>query len=488
MHRLVLVLLTLWSALATAAPAPAQRVWRIMPAGDSITAGGDTFRVYREPLLEKLCAAGYLVEYAGSGKSESRLGSLAHEGHGGKNVEFLAGVIGDAFRKSPADIVLLHAGHNHFDHEKPIPGILAATESIVRTCREINPRVTVLIARVIPAGKLPKYAYIPALNREIPVLAARLDTPASRVIVVDQETGFNVKTDTIADLVHPNANGAQKMAQRWFDALVPLLGSPTLTARPTLHVYKRPAGGELALHVFAPPDARPGDPPRPAVVFFFGGAWKVGTPLQFYPECAALARMGVVAISADYRVAATHRTTPFECIEDGKSAIRWVRQNAAKLGVEPKRIAAAGASAGGQVAASAALTPGFDGPGEDASVSARPDALLLLYPVIDNGPGGFGHAAFGDRWRDVSPLHNVRRGAPPALLLVGTKDVHVPVPMVRSFKEEMEKVGSRCDLMLFEGAGHPIFEYRKGGGEARERILDAMRDFLRGLGWVQSRE
>ena len=60
--------------------------------------------------------------------------------------------------------------------------------------------------------------------------------------------------------------------------------------------------------------------------------------------------------------------------------------------------------------------------------------------------------------------------------------------MVRTFKEEMEKVGSRCDLILLEGAGHPIFEYRKGGGEARERMLNAMRDFLRSLGWLQSRE
>ena len=488
MRHLLLPILILSQTPAAAAPEPAQRVWRIMPAGDSITAGGKGFPVYRQPLWEKLAAAGYLVEYTGSLKSDSRLGLLAHEGHGGKNVEFLASVIGEAFRKTPADILLLHAGHNHFDHEKPIPGILAATESIVRTCREINPGVTVLVAQVIPAGKLPKYAYLPDLNRELAALAARLDSPASRVVAVDQETGFNVEADTIADRVHPNAAGAEKMAQRWFDALVPILGPPPLTARPALHVYKRPAGGDLSLHVFTPPLARPGDPPRPAVVFFFGGGWKAGTPLQFYPECAALAREGMVAITADYRVEATHRTTPFECVEDGKSAIRWIRAHAAELGVDPARIAAAGASAGGQVAAAAALTVGFDGPGEDPSVSARPDALLLLYPVIDNGPDGYGHAAFGDRWRDVSPLHNVRRGAPPALVLVGTRDAHVPVPMVRKFKQAMEAAGSRCDIVLFEGAGHPIFEYRKGGGEARGRILEAMGGFLRGLGWLQSRE
>ena len=62
--------------------------------------------------------------------------------------------------------------------------------------------------------------------------------------------------------------------------------------------------------------------PRPAIVFFFGGGWTTGTPIQFYPECAHFAAKGFVAISADYRIASVNRTTPFESVADGKSAIR----------------------------------------------------------------------------------------------------------------------------------------------------------------------
>ncbi|MEI6074845.1 MAG: alpha/beta hydrolase [Verrucomicrobiota bacterium] len=87
--------------------------------------------------------------------------------------------------------------------------------------------------------------------------------------------------------------------------------------------------------------------PRPTIIFFFGGGWTVGTPIQFYPECAHFADEGYIAISADYRIASVNHTTPFDGVTDGKSAIRWVRQHAAELGLDPARIVAAGASAGG---------------------------------------------------------------------------------------------------------------------------------------------
>jgi lysophospholipase L1-like esterase len=197
--------------------------YRIMPVGDSITEGGKTFSTYRVPLLEKLRAAGYHVEYVGSRTSPSPLGPLQHEGYSGKNAEFLAGVVGKSFHDHPADVVLLHAGHNHFASQKPVPGIVAALESMIATFRKENPHVIVLLAQVIPSGKLPKYAYIPELNQQIAKLAARLDTPAQRVVLVNQAQGFDPIEDTISDHVHPNARGAEKMASKWFDALVKVL-------------------------------------------------------------------------------------------------------------------------------------------------------------------------------------------------------------------------------------------------------------------------
>ncbi|MDB4796380.1 alpha/beta hydrolase fold domain-containing protein, partial [Akkermansiaceae bacterium] len=107
---------------------------------------------------------------------------------------------------------------------------------------------------------------------------------------------------------------------------------------------------ELKLHVFNPEGHKASDS-RPAIVFFFGGGWNGGSPKQFYPHSEHLASLGMVAISAEYRVKSRNKTTPMECVKDGNSAIRWVRSHAKELGINPDMIAAGGGSAGGHVAA-----------------------------------------------------------------------------------------------------------------------------------------
>ncbi|WP_438482652.1 GDSL-type esterase/lipase family protein [Oleiharenicola lentus] len=202
------------------------RAIRVMAVGDSITAGADFFTCYRPALAGKLARAGYRVEFVGTQTSPGTLGPLAHEGYGGKHTEYLAKTVPAHFRAHPADVVLLHSGHNHFIEEKPIPGIVAATESLIRDFRAVNPQVVVLLAQVIPAGKLPKYSYLPELNRELAKLAARLDQPTQPVILVDQASGFDWRIDTVDDKVHPNAQGAEKMATVWFTALEKILPKP----------------------------------------------------------------------------------------------------------------------------------------------------------------------------------------------------------------------------------------------------------------------
>jgi lysophospholipase L1-like esterase len=209
-----------------------QKIYRIMPVGDSITEGGATFSNWRYTLWEKLHAAGYLIEYVGSRKSPSRIGDLHHEGYGGKNSGFLASTVPENFKKYPADIVLLHAGHNQFADQKPVPQILKDTEALIDGFRTVNPKVTVLLAQPITSGKLPKYSYIPELHKELIPLAKRLDRASSRVIIVPQGEGFDPAKDTVADLVHPNASGAAKMADKWFEALVKVMEPATPAYRP----------------------------------------------------------------------------------------------------------------------------------------------------------------------------------------------------------------------------------------------------------------
>ncbi len=207
----------------------------IMPLGDSITEGGDTFFVYRYPLMEKLRAAGYNVAYVGSKTTHpvknSPLGVLPHEGYAGQNVAFLRAQFDALYRKNPADIILIHAGHNHSVEEQPIPGMIKDTRAIITTARAINPKVVILLGQVIPSGKLPKYSYIPAYNQALAGLATELKSTASPVILVNQADGFVWQTDTIGDHVHPNAQGAEKMAASWFDALKKVLPPPTVVRR-----------------------------------------------------------------------------------------------------------------------------------------------------------------------------------------------------------------------------------------------------------------
>jgi acetyl esterase/lipase len=238
----------------------------------------------------------------------------------------------------------------------------------------------------------------------------------------------------------------------------------------------------LTLHVFNPP-GHTADSRRPAIVFFYGGGWNGGTPGQFYPHCAYLASRGMVGISAEYRVNKRHGTSPRECVEDGKSAIRWVRAHATELGVDPERVVAGGGSAGGHVATAAALTDGFDAASDDLAVSCRPGALVLFNPVVDNGPGGFGHDRVAGYWEQFSPMHNIGADAPPTIFFLGDRDKLIPVATAHKYKSLMEEQGRRCDVHIYEGQGHGFFNHRNLAYYVRT-VREADR-FLASLGYLE---
>ena len=247
-------------------------------------------------------------------------------------------------------------------------------------------------------------------------------------------------------------------------------------------LYKTVNATELKLHVYTPEGHHTSDK-RPAVIFFFGGGWNNGSPGQHYSQCAHLASRGMVAMSAEYRVKSRNQTTPKECVEDGKSAIRWVRAHAAELGIDPNRIAAGGASAGGHVAAAAGTVESFDATSEDLSVSSRPDALVLFNPVFDNGPGGFGHSRVKAYWQDISPIHNISESAPPSVVFLGTEDEYIDAEVAVRYKELMDQSGVRCDLHLYPEQAHGFFNPDRKNGYF-EKTLETMDEFLTSLGFL----
>jgi acetyl esterase/lipase len=246
-------------------------------------------------------------------------------------------------------------------------------------------------------------------------------------------------------------------------------------------VYKTIGDVTLRLHVFEPANLPPGGA-APAIVFFFGGGWQSGTPEQFYPHCAHFAARGMVAMAAEYRIASKHHTTPRECVMDGKSCLRWLHAHSAELHIDPARIAAGGGSAGGHVAMAVATLPGLDEPGEDRIVSCQPAALVLFNPVIDNGPGGYGYERVKDYYREISPLHTLRAGLPPTLLMFGTKDKYVPVATAEKFQRELRARGNRCELRLYADQAHGFFNFNDGRNPFYDQTVKAADAFLVSVG------
>ncbi|MFT4538963.1 MAG: acetyl esterase [Planctomycetota bacterium] len=247
-------------------------------------------------------------------------------------------------------------------------------------------------------------------------------------------------------------------------------------------VYKTIGDVVLSLTLFetnAPDSA----PPRPAAVFFFGGGWNGGSTTQFEPHARYLAQRGMVGIVADYRVKSRQGTTPFECVADGKSALRWVREHSARLGIDPTRIAAGGGSAGGHVAATTGVIVGLEEAGEDVTTSSKADALLLFNPVFDNGPDGYGYNRVGDRFAEISPLHNITQGAPPTIVFLGDADELIPVSTADEYKHRMEAAGSQCDLHVYEGQPHGFFNEGRSPEHYYLTVLEMDR-FLVALGWL----
>ena len=109
---------------------------------------------------------------------------------------------------------------------------------------------------------------------------------------------------------------------------------------------------------------------------------------------------------------------------------------------------------------------------------------MLYYPVVDIGPGGYGSPELQQRYREISPLHNVDGSTPPALFLVGTKDPIVPVRTAEAFRDTMQRHGVDCELHLFEGAGHPIFLYREPLTENASKMQQLTDAFLQKNGFM----
>lgn len=233
-----------------------------------------------------------------------------------------------------------------------------------------------------------------------------------------------------------------------------VFGADTPKVEP--RVYKKTPQAELEMLIHFPANWKATDK-RPAIVFFFGGAWRSGTVTQFEYQANYLAGRGMVAARADYRVKSRHGVSPDQCVEDAKSAVRYLRKNAPELGIDPDRIVASGGSAGGHLAACTWATPGLEAKDEDASVSSKPNLLILYNPVLN-----LTSDSMRERFnlsepvaKQISPNLHLAKNTPPAIIYFGTGD-----RLISNGEEciaRSKAIGNSAVMYTAEGVGHGFF-------------------------------
>ena len=249
--------------------------------------------------------------------------------------------------------------------------------------------------------------------------------------------------------------------------------------------YAEGAGNRHLLDVYRP---AAGTTNAPVLLQIHGGAWMVGTKnTQGRPLMNALARAGWVCVAINYQL--SPRAKHPDHLVDCKLALRWIREHAAEYGGDPTRVVVTGGSAGGHLAAMVGLTandpayqPGFED--VDTSVAACVPIygaydLEELFTRFGSRVGRRISSFMGDMvvgasaldptglaaYRDASPMHHIRPGAPPFLLLHGTIDNLVPIAQARRLTSTLQDAGVEAVLVELSGAPHAFDVFHSTWGD-----------------------
>lgn len=229
--------------------------------------------------------------------------------------------------------------------------------------------------------------------------------------------------------------------------------------------FSNPDNQHLQVNIAQPK----GDGPFPAIVCIHGGGFRGGKREGYDKLCVTLAQRGYVAITVTYRLAPAY---PFPAaVLDCKTAVRWLRANAAKYHVDPKRIGATGGSAGGhlvQFLGNTSDVPDFE-KGEHLDQSSAINCVVNYYGPSDLSrsygasvdaaevlPLFFGGDLSTKRREHIvgSPLYWATPKAAPTLIVHGTKDDHVAFEQATWMVDRLKSCMVEVELLTMEGAGH----------------------------------
>jgi acetyl esterase/lipase len=230
-------------------------------------------------------------------------------------------------------------------------------------------------------------------------------------------------------------------------------------------------GGDVALKLdlYSPKEKDP-DKLVPGVIFIHGGAWRGGSREMYHYYCVKFAEQGYVAATISYRLSGV---APFPAaVEDSKCAVRWLRANAAKYGVDPNRIGVAGGSAGGHLTMMVGYAPDtaeLEGSGGNSDTSSRVQAIVNIYGptdlttefartkgVVSDFLGGKSFDEAPDVYRLASPITHLTEDDPPTLILHGSIDETVPISQAELLVDKLEEKRLTFDYDRLEGWPHAM--------------------------------
>jgi len=221
------------------------------------------------------------------------------------------------------------------------------------------------------------------------------------------------------------------------------------------YTYKESGGKPRQLEMFFPPNHDPSKAKVPGVILFHGGGWGSGSLTAFRSTCAYFASRGLVCATADYQLTSEAKNEKMPaggsrkrlCVTDAKSAIRWFKQHATELGIDPKRIIAGGGSAGGHISALATLNPGLNDPADPKDIDTSVVAYLWFNPAFVTPE---------EKDDAINVMQFVTTNLPPAIVFFGDKDHFLKG--WDSAEAKWRSLGNQTlDLEIAHGVGHSFY-------------------------------
>ena len=246
------------------------------------------------------------------------------------------------------------------------------------------------------------------------------------------------------------------------------------------YVYKEANGVSRELEIYFPKANRGPKKAVPGIIMFHGGGWGGGTRDQFRYLCHYFSTRGLVAATVTYKLAPKARIEEAKktesrkrvCITDAKSAIRWYKQNAEELGIDPRKIVAGGGSAGGHISLLATTTPGLNDPNDPKGYDTSVAAYLLFNPALSAGDA---------KDPAVDFMQQLKADFPPSITFFGSEDNWMKKGWNPAY-DKMKSLGVKsADFRIAEGMGHGFFNRQPWA----DVTITAADKFLKELGFIE---